>query len=147
MTRSKCGQYPLFIDPRQMFKSYRLYLLNHFGKGGGGTTDFDFFFKFCVLRRYVFWIFTPSCLKTCIKPQPLFTWIPSQFKSLPITKRFVFPDNICIYVRGCFSYLRSFIFLQLSMHAKCITPKRSAPEIKMQIQGMSLLTLFTFWWP
>lgn len=26
-----------------MFKSYRLYLLNHF-RGGGGTADFDFFF-------------------------------------------------------------------------------------------------------
>lgn len=34
MTRSKCGQYPLFIYPRQMFKSYRLYLFNHFGRGG-----------------------------------------------------------------------------------------------------------------
>lgn len=143
MTRSKCGQYPLFIYPRQMFKSYRLYLLNHFG-GGGALRILIFFFKFYDLGRYVFWIFTPSCLKTCIKPQPLFTWTSSQFKSLPIT---VFPDNICIYVRGCFSYLRSFIFLQLSMHAKCITPKRSAPKIKMQIQGMSLLTLFTFWWP
>lgn len=96
MTRSKCGQYPLFIYPRHMFKSYRLYLLNHFGKGGGHY-GFWFFFKFCVLRRYVFWIFTPSCLKTCIiKPQPLFTRIPSQFKSLPKTERFVFPDNINI---------------------------------------------------